>query len=70
MVIAPATGWPAGLGETEYDTAPLPSPGLPDAIAIQPLLLAAIQGQPAEVVTVTVPFPPLKSNCWLEGVIE
>ena len=70
MVTVPLRGWSAELGEIEYATVPLPVPGLPDAIETKPLLLAAIQGQPGDVVTVIVPLPPAESNCRLEGVME
>jgi hypothetical protein len=62
MLRAPLTGWLAGLADTENVTTPLPDPGLPDAIAIELWLLAAIQGHLGGVFTVTVPVPPVASN--------
>jgi len=43
---------------------------LPDAIAIQEALLAAVQAQPLEEVTPTEPVPPAPLKDWLAGLME
>jgi hypothetical protein len=47
------------FAETLYCTVPLPLPDAPAVIATKLLLLAAVHVQPAFVVTVTDPVPPL-----------
>ena len=48
------------LAETEKPVVPLPLPPLPGVRVIQLALLEAVQEQPAEAVTLTVPVPPAK----------
>jgi len=43
-------------------TVPLPTPVAPPVIVIQPTLMAAFQRQPAWVVTLNEPLPPVTSN--------
>lgn len=43
---------------TEYPTEPEPVPAAPDAIVSQAAFDAAVQAQPAPVVTDSVPVPP------------
>jgi hypothetical protein len=43
-----------------YDMVPLPLPGVPPVMLIHDALLDAVQGQPADTVTPTVPGPPLE----------
>ena len=49
---------------------PLPEPLAPDVIVMNELLLAAVQLQPAAVVTVTVADPPAAAKLALVGLIE
>ena len=49
---------------------PLPEPLAPDAIVMNPLLLTAVQLQPACVVTVTHADPPAAPKPALVGLIE
>ena len=49
---------------------PLPEPLAPDVIVMNELLLAAVQLQPACVVTVTLPVPPAAAKLALVGLIE
>ena len=49
---------------------PLPEPLAPEVIAMNELLLAAVQLQPAPVVTVTVADPPAAAKLALVGLIE
>jgi hypothetical protein len=49
-------------------TAPLPLPLAPDVIAIQGTLLAAVQEHPVNVVTFTVPGPPVANTVRSVGV--
>jgi hypothetical protein len=48
----------------------VPLPLLPEVILIQLALLAAIQLQPADAVTATLPVPPLPANDCVVGDIE
>ena len=58
------------LAETEYPAVPLPFPVFPEVIVIQVAPLEALQGQPVEVVTLTVPVPPPEPRDWLAGEME
>ena len=49
---------------------PLPEPLAPEVIAMNELLLAAVQLQPAAVVTVTLAVPPAAAKLALVGLIE
>jgi hypothetical protein len=49
---------------------PLPEPLAPDVIVMNELLLAAVQLQPACVVTVTLCDPPAAAKLALVGLIE
>ena len=49
---------------------PLPEPLAPDVIVMNELLLAAVQLQPADVVTVTLADPPAAAKLALVGLIE
>ena len=49
---------------------PLPVPLAPEVTAMNELLLAAVQLQPALVVTVTLPDPPAAAKLALVGLIE
>ena len=49
---------------------PLPEPLAPEVIVMNELLLAAVQLQPACVVTVTLPVPPAAAKLALVGLIE
>ena len=49
---------------------PLPEPLAPDVIVMNELLLAAVQLQPAVVVTVTLADPPAAAKLALVGLIE
>ena len=49
---------------------PLPEPLAPDVIAMNELLLTAVQLQPALVVTVTLADPPAAAKLALVGLIE
>ena len=59
MKIAPVRGLASRLDATEYVTVPLPVPLLPDVIVIQLAWLAANQLQSPDVVTATLPSPPV-----------
>ena len=55
------------LGATAYSTTPFPSPLFPDVTVIQLALAAAVQGQPAGALTVTVPLSapaPCERDAW------
>jgi hypothetical protein len=51
-------------------TVPAPLPVWPDVIEIHDALLCADHGQPAAVLTLTVPDPPLAPTVWLPGEID
>jgi hypothetical protein len=50
------------LGATSNVIEPLPDPAAPLVIVIHTLLLTAVQGQPASIVTVALPVPPVSGN--------
>ena len=61
MVMVPVRWLVSVLADTEYFTVPFPLPLLPDVIVIQlVLLLVAVQLHPLDVVTLTLPLPPLE----------
>ena len=74
MVRVPVLDELPELAETEYPAVPLPLPLPLEVIVIQLVPLAAgleaLQGQPAEVVTLTVPVPPPEPRDWLAGEME
>ena len=57
MIMSPSRGAPV-LAEMKNWTTPGPVPLAPEVMVIQPSLLAAVQEQPAAVVTFTLPVPP------------
>jgi hypothetical protein len=57
------------LAVTLKASVPDPVPGAPPEIVTHAALLDAVQLQPADVVTVTVPLPPAAANAWLVGEI-
>jgi hypothetical protein len=50
------------LGATSKLIVPLPDPAAPLVTVIHTLLLTAVQGQPATIVTVALPVPPVSGN--------
>ena len=58
------------LVDTTKVTAPPPVPLAPAVIVMNDALLVAVQGQPACVVTVTLPTPPVRSMFCEAGAIE
>jgi hypothetical protein len=58
MVIVPNREGPLVAAAAKV-TVPDPLPLAPDAIAIHVALLAAVQGQPAPLVTAIAPVPPV-----------
>jgi len=54
------------LAATSNVTAPLPDPAEPLVTVIHTLLLTAVHGQPAVIVSVVLPLPPDVVNDWLE----
>ena len=58
------------LGATEYVTVPLPVFAVPDVKLTQSTTpFVAVQAQPAPVVTLTVPLPPLSVKVFEVGVM-
>jgi hypothetical protein len=51
-------------------TLPFPSPLFPEVIVIQEAVLAAVQAQPLEAVTLTEPLPPTPPKELLAGLME
>ncbi len=70
MVIVPVSWLVVVLAATVKATVPFPVPLLPEVIVIQLALLVAVQLQPLEVVTPTLPVPPVEPNDWPVGEIE
>jgi hypothetical protein len=58
------------LACTEKPTLPEPLPDMPDVIVTQDAPAAAVQAQPAAVVMVKVPVPPLAATFCDVGLIE
>ena len=58
MVSVPVRAVLEALASTRYETDPLPLPEVPDTTVIHPALLAAVQAQPAVVVTCAVAVDP------------
>ncbi len=59
IVIVPVLGMVVGLADTDNDTFPLYVPVEPLVMLIHASLLAADHWQPAPVLTLKVPVPPL-----------
>src|SRR4029453_2150090 len=68
-VSVPVLGEPVLLVATLYETVPLPIPPDPEVIVSHESLLIACHPQPAGVVTLMVPFPPLAEKDALVGEI-
>jgi hypothetical protein len=60
-VIVPVRDEEVELAATEYLTSPLPLPGVPLVMVIQPSAVVAVHVQPSSVVTATEPVPPAAS---------
>jgi hypothetical protein len=61
---------PSWFAAPEYRTVPLPDPRTPELIVIHVESATAVQGQPANVVTVKLPVPPSLSTLSLAGLSE
>jgi len=70
IVMLPDCGSGEGLAATVNDTDPAPLPVAPDVMLTQLSLLTADHEQPAAVVTVRLPFPPVAGIEALAGEME
>ena len=70
MVMVPVRWLVSVLADTEYFTVPFPLPLLPEVIVIQLTLLVAVQLHPLDVITLTLPLPPLEAKDLLVELIE